>query len=198
VSSQSDHLPCPSGGARSRHVFKLEAIAFYRSALTQVTSKTDQQSRYQPERDLIVQLHEGLGDVLELNGEIEAARDQFDLAAGSCCRGGPNRALAFASASVASTWVLAPRLRTRRIEKFQQLSRARIERTKRTQNWWYEGRRFSLNGCICFTGSECPPAQRASRTFRSSWMEHGTTAQCARNLHDARTLLAKRTPLRSA
>ena len=64
---------------RARATFSnLEAIAFYRSALMQAQKAgTDLSQKDQSASDLIAQLHEGLGDVLELNGEIEEARRHF-------------------------------------------------------------------------------------------------------------------------
>ena len=124
---------------RAREIFSnLEAIAFYRSALTQAQKATaDLSSKDQPKRDLIAQLHEGLGDVLELNGEIEEARHHFDEA----------RAVIYESDRVGrsrlyrkcgSTWVIR-----RDYEKTFALFRSAEEELEgeefdRPVNWWDE------------------------------------------------------------
>ena len=167
---------------RARATFSnLEAIAFYRSALTQVDqARTHQQSRYQPERDLIVQLHEGLGGVLELNGEIEAAGDQFDLAQ-EAVAGEDRIARSRLHRKCGSTWVLR-RDYDKTFEKFQQAEQElESERTKRDPNWWYEWTQIQLERMHLFYWLGVSAELNAlASNVQSRLDEHGTTAQRAK------------------
>jgi class 3 adenylate cyclase/predicted ATPase len=167
---------------RARTIFSnSEAIAFYRSALAQVNkASADPASTYQPESSLTIQLHEGLGDVLELNGEIEAARDQFDQAR-SLVTGDDGITRSRLHRKCGSTWVLR-RDYDKTFEKFRQAEQElESEKSTCSEDWWNEWAQIQLERMHLFywLGMSAELNALASN-IRARMEEHGTSAQHGR------------------
>jgi class 3 adenylate cyclase len=164
---------------RARAMFSnLEAIAFYRSALAQAEQATaNLHSTYQSGRDLIIELHEGLGDVLQLNGEIEAARDHFDQAQPLTSEADRiTRSRLYRKCG--STWVLR-RDYDKTFENFRRAEEElETERSDRGTSWWNEWAQIQLERMHLFywLGMANELNALASK-IQPEIDEHGTTIQ---------------------
>jgi tetratricopeptide (TPR) repeat protein len=156
----------------------LEAIAFYRSALTQAQKAgTDLSQKDQSASDLIAQLHEGLGDVLELNGEIEEARRHFEEARALISetdRTGRSRLYR----KFGATWVIR-----RDYEKTFALflsaeEELEAEKSDRSVNWWDEWAQIQLDRMHLFYWLGMAKELNALASgVRERLEKHGTSAQ---------------------